>query len=149
MVRKEELHEGQEVIVLVYYGRDWTRYPGRVIKIARAYCTIEYTRSTGRADTDQFSIEDQAIKGAQYSYSTRFRTVEQQKLLDRQNAAREGLRELGLQFRVGTLAGETLTLEEQEAIIRVVGLMRDAKEAQEAIFARQSDGPPPWIPSGA
>ena len=125
-MKKDDLREQQKVVVLVWRhdARVWDRFEGTVVHIARKFVTIEYvTWSGGQPQHVKFLIEEQQVP-SQFSYATQFRTLEQDALEVRKEAAREGLRELGLTFTTGTIAGETLTLDEQEAIVACIRLIR-------------------------
>jgi hypothetical protein len=127
MMNKDDLHEQQKVIVLVWRhgARTWDRFDGTVTKVAQKFVTIEYATWAGRApEAVKFQIADQQVPSP-YSYATHFRTLEQDARTVREGAARDGLLELGLDFRVGSAgSGERLSLDEQEVIIRVISLMR-------------------------
>ena len=124
---RADLHEQQSVIVLVWRhgARTWDRYDGTVIKVAKKFVTIEYVTWAGRQpDAVKFQIEDQQVP-SQYSYATHFRTLEQDKLVRREESARAGIRELGLEFRVGSAgSGEPMSVHEMEQIARLVGMLR-------------------------
>jgi hypothetical protein len=133
-VNKEELTIDQPVIVTTRSGRSHEKYPGKVVKIARKYVTIEYFWGRDRPATMEFSIETQKEKGSEgWSWGAVFRTMAQQDRVDRESAADEGFRELGLSHRIGT---SKLSLEEMEAVVAVVKAMRVCVETREPI-----DGP--------
>jgi hypothetical protein len=133
-VNKEELTIDQPVIVTTRSGRSHEKYPGKVVKIARKYVTIEYNWAQDRPATMEFSIETQKEKGSEgWSWGAVFRTMAQQDRVDRESAADEGFRELGLSHRIGT---SKLSLEEMEAIVAVVKGMRACVETREPV-----DGP--------
>jgi hypothetical protein len=123
-VNKEDLQLDQAMVV--WQGCPTSRrYDGRVAKIARKYVTIEIWRGPNSTSEIEFDIETQKERGNTSHYAAVFRTPEQQAHRDRQRAAEDGLRDLGLIHRTGT---SRLTLEEAEAIVAVVRGMRAVQE---------------------
>lgn len=120
---REELEEGQAMVVWRGVGTRH-RYDARVDKIARKYVTIEMLRGKDWTEKIEFDIETQKARGSDTNYPTIFRTPEQQALMDRQEAADTGLKELGLLFR----SARSLSLNEMEAVITLIGRMRSDQE---------------------
>ncbi len=121
---KSLLYEGMPAII-VPSGRGRQNCAGKVIKIARRYVTIEYSWSSGRPATMEFDIDTQIARGAQgIGGHTRFRTVPQQELYDRESAVVVNLRAIGLDYSRHVDAGPRPSLEEQEAIVELIRRMR-------------------------
>lgn len=108
-LRRDEVSVGQEVQVFGRYGRAGSE-TGVIEKVGR---TLVYIRWHSWGEPDAFRLDDQS---ANNGYSQYFRTAEQVVLDQRQKAAVESLRGVGLtlEFRC------SLTLEQLEAVVRAL-----------------------------
>lgn len=94
------------------------RYDGRVAKIGRRYVTIEYWRSPGNTSFIEFDIETQKERGNTSHYAARFISYDEQDRKDREQVARDKLKEFGLVVRYdGPTDRLRLTLDKMESIV--------------------------------
>lgn len=125
---REDLSVDQAVFVIAGVHSRRT-HDARVARIARKYVTIEIWYGSSITREMEFDIETQKERGdaSNYPYAAVFRTKEQHELIERQQAAEDGLRELGLMRRHSQENG--LSLEETEAVVATVRGMRADQEA--------------------
>lgn len=123
MATREELAKDQQVVVyMAYSGRAQL---GWVVKVANKYVTITTNRMTG-GHAREFDIATQNTRG-EASHGL-FRTMEQEEARQRNLAARQQLRELGVSVSFGGPTSKgVLSTEEMEAIVELIRRMRGAK----------------------
>lgn len=127
MAAKEDLHVGLEVVVYIAYsGRIQS---GWVSRIARKYVTISNQPNWSPGMGKEFDIETQIARGEERSGAASvFRTLEQQEVRDRDKAARDALKGMGISVTYGGPGVKGVpSTEELEAIVDLLRRMRGAE----------------------